>query len=467
MTSSMAVEIYLKAPHEKRRPPPGVAAVIHLDEPGVPGYPLHHNLSRLQATPGLPGQAVTAFLSAALGVWAADKFLPRRTAPDAWTRKITLNLPVSPGWLPLAPGLGRLLNFLTGDDWTLKLRETSLDLGLKGEWPHPWRPDGVMLFSGGLDSLIGALDRLEAGERLLLVSHYDFGQLAGTQQTLAAALLGHYGPDRVHHLGLAGGSFPRPRELSMRSRSLLYLALGLAAAASFGAATPLVIPENGWISLNPPFTTNRLGSCSTRTTHPYFLEQLTGLWQEAGLANPLVNPDTNLTKGEMVRGCRNRDLLKQLFGMSISCARPVVSRWQGGAARSPRLLLSLPDAPGRAPHPGVGSGRGLPAGRGGGPGNPGPPGPGPGPPGPAPGGEDLGGGAGRGGGPAHGGRRPGDPAGAPGCRAPGAGPGVSGNRRVAQGPGRGVGAGVGELRAGGVQQMVWVAAGLTSMKVYT
>ena len=304
---------------------------MHLDETGVPGYPLHHNLSRLPATPGLPGQAVMAFLSLALGVWAADKFLPRRAAPDAWTRKITLNLPVSPGWLPLAPGLARLLNFLTGDDWNLKLREASLDLGLKGEWAHPWRPDGVMLFSGGLDSLIGALDRLEAGERLLLVSHYDFGQLAAIQQSLAAALLGHYGPDRVHHLGLRV-QFPQAPELSTRSRSLLYLALGLAAAASFGAATPLIIPENGWISLNPPLTANRLGSCSTRTTHPYFLEQLTGLWREAGLANPLANPYTNLTKGEMVRGCRNRDLLKQLFGMSLSCARPVVSRWQGGAA---------------------------------------------------------------------------------------------------------------------------------------
>ena len=101
----MADELYLRAPNEKRRPPPGMAAVIHLDEPGLPGYPLHHNLSRLPAAPGLPGQAVTAFLLAALGVWAADKFLPRRAAPDAWTRQITLNLPVSPDWLPLAPRL--------------------------------------------------------------------------------------------------------------------------------------------------------------------------------------------------------------------------------------------------------------------------------------------------------------------------------------------------------------------------
>jgi 7-cyano-7-deazaguanine synthase in queuosine biosynthesis len=329
----MAVELYLRAPNERRRPPPGMAAVIHLDEPGQAGYPLHHNLTRLPGVPGPADQAVSAFLLAALGVWAADKFLPRRAAPDAWSRQITLNLPVSPGWLPLAMRLGSLLNFLTGDDWTLKLREASLDLGLKGEWPHAWRPDVVMLFSGGLDSLVGALDFLEAGQRLLLVSHYDFGQLAAIQQTLAAALLRHYGPDRLHHLGLRV-QFPQAPELSMRSRSLLYLALGLAAAASFGAATPLIIPENGWISLNPPLTANRLGSCSTRTTHPYFLEELTGLWRAAGVENPLVNPYQDLTKGELVRRCRNRDLLGQLSGESVSCARPVVSRWQGGKAGS-------------------------------------------------------------------------------------------------------------------------------------
>ena len=137
---------------------------------------------------------------------------------------------------------------------------------------------------------------MEAGQRLLLVSHYDFGQLAAIQQSLAAALLRHYGAERVHHLGLRV-QFPQAPELSMRSRSLLYLALGLAAAASFGAATPLIIPENGWISLNPPLTTNRLGSLSTRTTHPYFLEQLTGLWRAAGPRNPPGQPLSGFHQG--------------------------------------------------------------------------------------------------------------------------------------------------------------------------
>ena len=36
----------------------------------------------------------------------------------------------------------------------------------------------------------------------------------------------------------------------------------------------------------------------------------------------------------MGRGCRNRELLERLFRLSVSCARPVVSRWQGGPAGS-------------------------------------------------------------------------------------------------------------------------------------
>ncbi len=327
----MVLNVYLKALREKRRPPPGMAAVIHLDEPGQPGFPLHHTLGQLPAASEAAGPAVQAFLLASLGVWAADKLLPRRTTRDAWTRQITLHLPLSPGWAPLAPRLASLLNFLTGDDWTLKAREAPLDLGLRGQWPQLWRPDGVMLFSGGLDSLVGALDFLEAGQRLLLVSHYDFGQLASIQQSLAAALREHYGPGRVHHLGLRV-QFPEAPELTTRSRSLLYLALGLAAAAGPGDALPLIIPENGWISLNPPLTLNRLGSCSTRTTHPCFLEQLTGLWREAGIETPLLNPYPQHTKGEMVRGCHSRELLHRLFSVSLSCSRPVVSRWQGGAA---------------------------------------------------------------------------------------------------------------------------------------
>jgi len=327
----MPDHLYLRAPGEKRRPPPGLAAVIHLDEPGKGGYPLHHNLDRLLIHPAPPPPAAAAFLLAALGVWAADKLLPRKSAADAWTREIVLHLPVTKEWAKLATPLARALNFLTGDLWTLKTRESSCNPGFTGRWEQSWRPEAVALFSGGLDSLAGAIDQLEGGKRLLLVSHHDYGQLAGMQQALAAALIAHYGPEQAHHLNLRV-QFPEAPELTLRSRSLLYLALGLSAAASFVPETPLLLPENGWVSLNPPLTLNRLGSYTTRTTHPFFLEQITRLWRDAGINNPLINPYQHLTKGELLESCRRPELLRQLATQSSSCARPVASRWRGRGA---------------------------------------------------------------------------------------------------------------------------------------
>ncbi len=112
---------------------------------------------------------------------------------------------------------------------------------------------------------------------------------------------------------------------------MLYLALGLAAAAALGGEAPLIIPENGWVSLNPPLSLNRLGAYSTRTTHPHLLAQISALWREAGLANPLCNPYQHLSKGEVLAQCRSRALLKRLVPMTSSCARPVASRWHGGS----------------------------------------------------------------------------------------------------------------------------------------
>ncbi|MBM4275825.1 MAG: hypothetical protein FJ128_13940 [Deltaproteobacteria bacterium] len=325
--------VYLRAPGEKRRPPPEAAAVFHLDEPGVAGVPLHHNLDRLPTPEGAAGDAVRSFLLAALGVWAADKFLPRADTSDGWTRSITLDLPVAPAFAPLLPLLARLLRGMTGDHWTLYGREgaPAIPAAAPTPWRDAWQPEAVALFSGGLDSLIGAIDLLEGGRRLLLVGHHDYGQLAGLQQSLAGALAAHYGAGRVRLLSLRA-QFPQTRELTLRSRSLLFLALGLAAAVAWGPAIPLFIPENGWISLNPPLTGNRLGALSTRTTHPTLLAALTAIWREAGLSTPLSNPYRGLTKGEMAASCRNASLLKRLAPATLSCARPVASRWQRQAA---------------------------------------------------------------------------------------------------------------------------------------
>ena len=286
---------------------------------------VHHNLGLLgTASVPLPDEVLT-FLLTSLGVWAADKVSPRQQAPDVWTRRLRVSCPAA-GWAEVLPELSSLAGFLTGDDWSLEARPVPPLLQIPSKPGDSWQPDCVCLFSGGVDSLAGAIDLLEAGHRVLLVSHYDFGQLAGSQNLLTEGLTQHYGPELVRRWGFRV-QFEAP-ELSLRSRSLLFISLGVAAAAVWGRVLPLYIPENGWISLNPPLTGNRLGSYSTRTTHPYFISGLKRFLVSVGIPTDLVNPFQYVTKGEMLAQSRNPALLRTLLPYSISCAHPVASRWK-------------------------------------------------------------------------------------------------------------------------------------------
>ncbi len=194
---------------------------------GVPATPaglLYHNLNLLGQGEWPLTAKVATFLLTAIAIWAADKAVRRQTAADGWTRRLWLSLPAGALAGQLAT-LEPVVHFLTGDHWQLTGRPDPL--------PQPppaptsdWHPTVVCLFSGGMDSLIGAIDLLEAGHRCLLVSHYDYGQLAGSQKVLAQALQNFYGPERVWRWGFRV-QFEAP-ELTLRSRSLLYLALGLA-----------------------------------------------------------------------------------------------------------------------------------------------------------------------------------------------------------------------------------------------
>ncbi len=288
---------------------------------------VHHNLDLLGTGSHPLPEKVLALLVAALGVWVADKLTPRHRAPDAWTRVLEVSCP-APGWTEALTGLSGLLDFLTGDTWILTARPVQAWLPMVLRPDASWQPDCICLFSGGLDSLAGALDLLESGQRVLLVSHYDFGQLAGCQNYLTAALTQAYGPDRLRRWGFRI-QFEAP-ELSLRSRSLLFLALGVAAAAVWEQPVPLMVPENGWISLNPPLTGNRLGSYSTRTTHPHFLSGFREWLATVGIACELRHPYQYLTKGELLHRCPNQSLLRQLVPHTISCAHPMASRWLKG-----------------------------------------------------------------------------------------------------------------------------------------
>lgn len=279
----------------------------------------------------------------AASVYGVDKLVERSRSDDAWTRQLSVRIPVSdPGvWGGSAEPLGEVVSFLTGDIWDFEFvrrRETLVR-------PSPKRVDlngrlndidAISLFSGGLDSLIGVIDWLESNRgRILLVGHHD-GDVSGPladQKALLAPLLLHY-PGRVEQVLTRFGTTPSAPEISFRGRSLMFLGLAIHVAAGARPGTQVLIPENGNIALNVPLTPSRQGSCSTRTAHPHYLQSLQAVLQSVGIDTPIVNPLSDRTKGESVRACRNQHLLRDLYALSASCAkRGHSSTWIRKSAR--------------------------------------------------------------------------------------------------------------------------------------
>lgn len=133
-------------------------------------------------------------------------------------------------------------------------------------------------------------------------------------------------------------------ENTTRTRSFLFLALGLALASV--DEVELGTPENGFASLNPPLGPDQLGSLSTRTTHPWFLTELSGLVSAAGAWGTLSNPFAAQTKGEMFRWLADQvgdGPASDLLSATNSCAF-TNRRWLGVTAtdhRARQLLQRL------------------------------------------------------------------------------------------------------------------------------
>lgn len=286
----------------------------------------------------VPTLAAMDLFHLACAVYSADTGILRKGAYDGWTRYFTLHAPVHDLalWQPEQNLLAELLGFLTGDHWELHLRPMT----------PPSKPippvqatttiegvSGVSLFSGGLDSFIGAIDRLEADEKIVLVSHYGAGTTNAVQDRVFAALKSQY-----EDLPIRFGCFVQPSppamkaaEKTTRSRSILFLALGTAIASGLGKRSPLFVPENGLISLNPALTNSRLGSLSTRTTHPYFLALYRRLLEKLGIDVGIETPYRFMTKGKMVSGVLNRGPFREGVAHTVSCSHPDVGRYQGAS----------------------------------------------------------------------------------------------------------------------------------------
>jgi len=270
------------------------------------------------------------FLSIALAVTAADTFVDRGDAPDRWCRNLNLVVALhDPNpWISVATELETALRFLTGDLWSLEFltgglpppgineRRTALTIVI------PRNTDSVALFSGGLDSTIGVFDLLANGRNPLLVSHAYRGD-AGIQTDLLQYMprpVARFGAN-LHPLNLRDAT----SDITMRSRSFNFLALAavgvsVVAETTHANSVPLIVPENGFIALNAPLTPRRVGSLSTRTTHPYFLGVVQRVFDQVGIPATISNPYEFKTKGEMFRECLNPLALQNAAAKTMSCS---------------------------------------------------------------------------------------------------------------------------------------------------
>lgn len=269
-----------------------------------------------------PAPRAWDMLSLALSVIAADFAGSRSASPDGWTRDFDLEVAVTDPdfWNDNAEAISAALAFLTTDRWRLHFRPGGM-LPAAPAQPVPLDQDCVLLLSGGLDSLIGAIDLAASGKKPVAVSQVVRGD-AVKQQDFAAKISGG-----IKHLQLNHNvRIPGPQESSQRARSLIFIVFGVLAATTLsrhkdGETVPLYVCENGFIAINPPLTGARLGSLSTRTTHPRFLEGLQDIISDAGLRVKIENPYRLMTKGEMLIGCLDQHLIMAEAAVSTSCGR--------------------------------------------------------------------------------------------------------------------------------------------------
>lgn len=271
----------------------------------------------------------------AVSAFAADLRISRaKNAEDGFSREIDLYVPVSEPakWSSVAQLLSQMLGFLSGDIWRFYFRSTTVGPSLP-DIVEPLEADfeKVCLFSGGLDSYVGAIDLFSTGEQPILVSHYTDGTASQPQKACHGQLEHRFGTVRrlAAYLPIASTEIAAEREDTQRTRSFLFLALAAIVAAGSSQRTQIVVPENGLIALNVPLDPLRIGALSTHTTHPFFLGRFSELMSVLPLDITLVNPYEFDTKGEMLQKCQDRKVLLSAAFETVSCSHYSQGRWAG------------------------------------------------------------------------------------------------------------------------------------------
>lgn len=268
-----------------------------------------------------PGALTLARTGAA--IFLADRATRRNELRQR--RQIHLIVPVPDPDLAknAADSLAALARFVTGDDWLFEFEPDSspiADETAEPKFAAMLPVNEVSLLSGGLDSYCGAL--IGGVTDRLFLSHSDASVIKFSQNNTIGQIPG-FRADEQHVTVRFAARQGFNREPSRRSRSILFMAFGVALAATAKADT-LEVPENGFTSLNPPLAANRGGVLTTRSTHPYTFHLTKQVIEDLELSVVLRNPYEWSTKGELVAAAVNAvgaATVKAGMKDTMSCAK--------------------------------------------------------------------------------------------------------------------------------------------------
>lgn len=275
-----------------------------------------------------------------MAAYLADRTEKRSLAYFSRRMEIVVHLDEPARFLsPAGRRLVDLLAWLTGDAWTLT--PVANESTAAQQEANAEEHEEVMLLSGGLDSMCGAVAAFDSQSTRLHLGHRDqTAAVVRSQEALAAALQEWNSSFTWQRRRLA----PRTnKDNSTRTRSLLFMALAVAAATA-SSAPRVVVPENGFTSLNLAMLPSRGGALSTKSTHPWTFGEINALVKELGLNVVLENPYGTVTKGTMLRtafnaaGRRGDDMLS-MAAETISCSK--LDGGLGYAGGSPNVNCGL------------------------------------------------------------------------------------------------------------------------------
>ncbi len=226
----------------------------------------------------------------------------------------------------MCEALIQVLQFLSSDAYRFDFqpmteeqpRQQYLELGDQEDWPFH-NVERVVMFSGGLDSLAGAVETASGGGKLVLVSHRSVATLDKRQRELFNAMRRTFNVPMIHIPVWVNKEERLSREYTQRTRSFLYAVLGTVVAQSVQAEGVRFF-ENGIVSLNLPVADEVLRSRASRTTHPQSLVLLSRfLSLVVGHDVAVDNPFIYKTKTDIV-SLIARHQASELIRYTCSCA---------------------------------------------------------------------------------------------------------------------------------------------------